>query len=177
MIRGGIDERGPDILSLELLQFRLQRVHVHAINVVHRHTDDIRLEMPHDAEGATVSVFLCQHRVARGDQRSKHQFKCLHGAGGNRDIIYREWDAFAPLKPHCGKFAQPAVAGFARVVHQVTAEFAECLLTRGDEPFRWKSVRVWPAARKRKIFHGCSPFKSRLTFIIAESAKKDKYEL
>ena len=87
-------------MSLELLQLRLQRVHVHAINIVHRHTDDIRLEMPHDAEGAAVSVFLCQHRVTGFDQRAKHQFQCLHGTGSNRDVINRQRNAFTPFKPH-----------------------------------------------------------------------------
>ena len=80
MVRCCIDERWADILAFEFRKFRCQRVHIHAIDIVHRHSHDIRFEVPHDTQGAAVSIFLCQHRIARMNQRPQHQFQCLHGA-------------------------------------------------------------------------------------------------
>ena len=80
MVRCRIDERWTDILAFEFRKFRLQRIHIHTISVVHRHTHDIRLEVPHDSQGTAVSIFLCQYRIAGINQGPEYQFQCLHGA-------------------------------------------------------------------------------------------------
>jgi len=47
-----------NILSLEFFQLFLKGVHVHAVDVVHRHTHDIRFAVSHDAERTAVGILF-----------------------------------------------------------------------------------------------------------------------